>query len=55
MEIIGIAIVILVLITATATISTLLKDGRGHTPPVSSDADWTALDLPSVSYTLRNF
>ncbi|XAS66114.1 hypothetical protein V3C33_11410 [Micrococcaceae bacterium Sec5.7] len=55
MEIIGIALVILLLIAIYATFATLLKDGRGHTPPVRSNSDWSALDLPSSNYTLRNF
>lgn len=55
MEIIGVALVILFLIVLAATVATLLKDGRGHTPPVRSDRDWTALDLPSMNYTIRNY
>ncbi len=33
----------------------LRNDGRGHTPPVRSEDAWSALDLPSTSYTLRIF
>jgi hypothetical protein len=55
MEIFGIAALILLLIVLAATISALLHDGRGHTPPVTSDDAWSALDLPSINYTLRNF
>lgn len=55
MELIGIAVIILIVSAVAATISGLRKDGRGHTPPVRSENDWTALDLPSVNYTLRMF
>lgn len=55
MEIFGIAIVVLLLIVVAATLSALLSDGRGHTPPVTSDESWSALDLPSINYTLRIF
>jgi hypothetical protein len=55
MEIFGIALVILLLIVLAATVSALLRDGRGHTPPVTSDQSWSALDLPSTNYTLRIF
>jgi hypothetical protein len=55
MEFIGIVFIILIVSAVGATISGLRKDGRGHTPPVRSENDWTALDLPSVNYTLRMF
>jgi hypothetical protein len=55
MEIIGVVAVILLLIVLASTVASLLKDGRGHTPPERSEKDWTALDLPSVSYTMRNY
>ena len=55
MEIFGIALVILLLIVLAATVSALLRDGRGHTPPVTSAQSWSALDLPSTNYTLRIF
>jgi hypothetical protein len=55
MEIFGIALVVLLLVVLAATVSALLSDGRGHTPPVTSDQPWSALDLPSVNYTLRIF
>lgn len=55
MELFGIVIVILVISVLTATISALPGDGRGHTPPVTSDEAWSALDLPSINHTLRNF
>jgi hypothetical protein len=55
MEIFGLIIVILLLLILAATFSALLRDGGGHTPPVSSHHEWSALDLPSSSYTLRIF
>ena len=55
METIGVALIVLLLVILSATIAALLKDGRGHTPPERSEKDWSALDLPSVSYTLRNY
>ncbi len=55
METFGIIIVVLLLLVIAATIAALLRDGRGHTPPVTSDQAWSALDLPSTSYTLRIF
>jgi hypothetical protein len=55
MEFIGIVFIILIVSAVGATISGLRKDGWGHTPPVRSENDWTALDLPSVNYTLRMF
>ena len=54
METFGVALIILLLVILSATIAALLKDGRGHTPPERSEKDWSALDLPSVNYTLRN-
>lgn len=54
MEILAVIVVVL-LIIAAATAVTLLRDGRGHTPPVTSEPAWSALDLPSVNYTLRIF
>jgi hypothetical protein len=55
MELIGIAVIILIVSAVAATISGLRNDGRGHTPPVRSENEWAALDLPSVNYTLRIF
>ncbi len=55
MEIFGIALVVMLLVVLAATVSALLRDGRGHTPPITSDQAWSALDLPSVNYTLRIF
>ena len=55
MELIGIALIILVIAGLAATIAGLRNDGRGHTPPVRSEDAWSALDLPSTSYTLRIF
>jgi hypothetical protein len=53
MEIFGIALVVLVLISVAATFTAVLRDGRGYTPPEYSIRDWSALDLPSSSYTTR--
>ncbi|HJV97663.1 MAG TPA: hypothetical protein VJ617_00985 [Arthrobacter sp.] len=55
MEIFGIIIAVLLLLVLAATIAAVLRDGFGHTPPVTSDQSWSALDLPSTSYTLRIF
>ncbi|MBP1231939.1 hypothetical protein JOE40_001583 [Arthrobacter sp. PvP102] len=55
METFGVVLIVLLLIVLPATIAALLKDGRGHTPPERSEQDWSALDLPSISYTLRNY
>ncbi|SDL78478.1 hypothetical protein [Arthrobacter sp. ok362] len=35
---------------AAATVIAVLRDGRGHTPPVRSTRPWTAGDLPSEPY-----
>lgn len=55
MEILITLLIILSLLVIAVTVSALLSDGRGHTPPVESHEAWSALDLPSVSYTLRVF
>ena len=55
MELIGIALIVLIVVGLAATIAALRKDGLGHNPPVRSEDSWTALDLPSVNYTLRIF
>lgn len=55
MEILITHLVLLILLVAAATVSALLRDGRGHTPPVESHEAWSALDLPSINYTLRVF
>jgi hypothetical protein len=55
METFAIILVVLLLVALAATVSALLRDGRGHTPPVTSDQAWSALDLPSTNYTLRIF
>jgi hypothetical protein len=55
MEIVVLTIAILFLVIVAATIAALLRDGRGHTPPVTSHQAWSALDLPSSSYTMRIF
>ncbi|MET1063365.1 MAG: hypothetical protein ABWX85_00165 [Arthrobacter sp.] len=55
MELLGIALIVLIVVGLAATISALRKDGLGHNPPVRSEDSWSALDLPSVNYTLRIF
>ncbi len=55
MELIGIALIVLIIAGLAATVSALRKDGLGHNPPVRSEDSWSALDLPSVNYTLRIF
>ncbi len=55
MEILLTALIVLLLLVVSATVSALLRDGRGHTPPVESHEAWSALDLPSINYTLRVF
>ncbi|MET1087538.1 MAG: hypothetical protein ABWY04_10515 [Arthrobacter sp.] len=55
MEILITLLIVLLLVILAATASALLRDGRGHTPPVESHEAWSALDLPSTSYTLRIF
>ncbi|GAA2849980.1 hypothetical protein [Paenarthrobacter ilicis] len=50
MEIFGIILVIVLLTAAGATVSALLKDGRGHNPPVSSKEPWSAFEAPSGPY-----
>jgi hypothetical protein len=55
MEIFSTILVAVLLIVLAATLIALLRDGRGHTPPVESHEAWSALDLPSTSYTLRIF
>ena len=48
------ALIILLAVVATtvlaATILTVRRDGRGHTPPVRSTSSWMAGDLPSEPY-----
>ena len=55
MEILITALLIVILLVIAATLSALLRDGRGHTPPVESHEAWSALDLPSSNYALRVF
>lgn len=50
MEIFGIILVIVLLTAAGATVSALLKDGRGHNPPVSSKEPWSAFEAPCGPY-----
>jgi hypothetical protein len=55
MEFIGVLLFIVFIVTAAASISAVLRDGRGHLPPDRSEP-WTARDLPDNScWTLRAF
>jgi hypothetical protein len=40
----------LMVYAAVATIVAVIRDGRGHTPPVRSTRSWTAGNLPSEPY-----
>lgn len=54
MEFIGVLLFIILIITAAASISAVLRDGRGRLPDRSEP--WTARDLPDNScWTLRAF
>lgn len=55
MEFIGVALIILISTACAATVPALRNDGRGHTPPVRSEQEWSANGLPSVAYRLRIF
>ncbi|WP_461164972.1 hypothetical protein [Arthrobacter sp. R4-81] len=55
MEIIAVVLIVLLLVVLPATLTSILGDGRGHTPREESHPDWKAMDLPSTNYTLRNF
>ena len=55
MELIATTAVVLVLLGAAAALAALLRDGRRHTPPAQSYQEWSDLDMPSASYTLRIF
>ncbi|BCW11258.1 MULTISPECIES: hypothetical protein [Paenarthrobacter] len=50
MEIFGIILFIVLITAVAATISALLKDGRGHNPPVTSREPWSAFEAPSAPY-----
>ncbi|UVJ38254.1 hypothetical protein [Arthrobacter sp. CJ23] len=50
MEIFGIVVFIVLVTIIAATVSALLRDGRGHTPPVTSEHPWSTLDAPSTAY-----
>lgn len=50
MEFAAILLVALVVYAAVATIVAVVRDGRGHTPPVRSIRPWSAGDLPSEPY-----
>ncbi|MFD5278876.1 hypothetical protein ACFWIX_15135 [Pseudarthrobacter sp. NPDC058362] len=55
MEVITTLLVVIIIMSAASTVAALLRDGRGHTPPVASHEAWSALDLPSSSYSFRIF
>ncbi|MBT2586146.1 hypothetical protein [Arthrobacter sp. ISL-95] len=50
MEIVGIILVIVLITAVSATVSALLKDGRGHNPPIRSKESWTAPEAPGTPY-----
>jgi len=50
MEIFGIILLIVLLISVAATVSALLRDGRGHNPPITSKEAWSAFETPSTPY-----
>ncbi|MEV7604729.1 hypothetical protein AB0N65_04740 [Paenarthrobacter sp. NPDC089322] len=50
MEIFGIILFIVLITAVAATVTALLKDGRGHNPPINSKEPWSALDAPSAPY-----
>ncbi|GAA3281577.1 hypothetical protein [Paenarthrobacter aurescens] len=50
MEIFGIILVVVLITAIAATISALLKDGRGHNPPIKSTEAWSAFEAPSTPY-----
>jgi hypothetical protein len=52
MEVLIILFAGIVVPAVTASILSVLKDGRGHTPHVRSTAPWTAGDLPSEPYAV---
>ena len=53
------ALLVILLLTGlwvvTATVRSVLSDGRGHNPSVRSTAPWEAGDLPSVPYSSARF
>jgi hypothetical protein len=51
MEIFAVLFIILLLVAMAATGVEVYRDGYGHTPIVRSHCDWTAMNLPSRSYT----
>lgn len=50
MEIFGIVVFIVLVTTIAGTVSALLRDGRGHTPQVTSERPWGTPDAPSTAY-----
>jgi hypothetical protein len=55
MEILATILIVLLPLVLAATVSALLRDDRGPTPPAESHEAWSALDPPSTNYTLRIF
>lgn len=53
------ALLVILLLTGvwvvTATVRSVLSDGRGRNPSVRSTAPWEAGDLPSVPYSSARF
>lgn len=51
MEVLTALLAGLVLVAVPRTLIAVLRDGRGHTPPVHSHEAWKAGNLPSEPYT----
>ena len=50
MEIAALLLAGLLVFAAVATIVAVVRDGRGHTPPIRSTRPWMAGNLPSEPY-----
>ena len=50
MEFAAILLAGLLVFAAVATIVAVVRDGRGHTPPIRSSRPWMAGNLPSEPY-----
>jgi hypothetical protein len=48
-------LVVVALLAIAGTIVSILRDGRGHTPPELSHRPWSANDLPSLPYAAGHF
>lgn len=55
MEAVIVFVVVVALLAIAATIVAVLRDGRGHTPPEPSHRPWSADELPSSPYVVRNY